>query len=1620
MKSSKNAALASIISNLFKNTKQVVLGLLLLVLFVGGLNLGGELKVEALDPTKGVILFEDQLSSAANRSQCFFVNDTQYGKQYFCPDPNAATDIAQYLVSEDNCTDAVCVDSGKSYGGCILSVRQVRICSSKLSNSDNKNAVVGESVSIKLNGALKVRNTYRCTINYRELVGRGQINYLSLSDCTKDGKSVSLAEVDSECVAFVNNSDKPQLSCEREPIIFGDTSLWAKNTPLGSGDSSQTLTNWRTPSTLGVIDSNGRVVKTTDNGSLLIENSWYFGSFDSLGFGNPIDSVCTSAVERVPLFGSIGAAVTDSAVEGVSCDTIKTLGEFKDKLKAKTDSKNHDFINKIASGPELVVSGPSSIIEKKECKKFTKAQVASLRGVTDKTKEQKEQKELIQQIDKLIKDKNWDGEKDLELCNSDSLICSDTNPPVNSPSGSWNCVDRFLKGDVFGPGNVGGKITSAAAAQAKSGFDELGTWLFKVVVWVMAWLLLIIGNAGFFILWSLGGTVLWILDQNPGTPASIELLKGPWGLLAGIGNMMILGAFIYTGFGYLLGIKNLQKDIGEFIQKIVYYALILNFTLSGLATLVNVGYGVGNLIKISYSTANTKEAVNQNLIGNLLNGIGGVSQIRCGTVTPNCKVLDPNTGASVKANDGKQFLDSIFGGIGGADENARLASAMTAIVMEFITIGMMIIAGIVLWRALYTTFYRFMGILFILMLSPIGAASLFSPVDSWQSVGKQMWDKFWKMVAFYPAFIFGLILVNLLASGFAEVDKTKLKVPTSTGEALTGLLTKVVGAGISIMGLWLITDYFAKSFEADMNKFASGVKTAATQTWGGLQKAYGFGKGAVKVGSGAVKLGGGTLANAGRLVSWGSDRLGFKDRDNKAAIEKENKAKKLRELLAGNIDEKGNALTDKSRKDLLNKAKGLERASVKLKDRANRGFGGSLISAGNTLAFAPDRIGSTAKNVGGYFKKFGEAVKKEDSKYWSTASSDALKRMGQNELADSIFSDSINKGLTGDSIKADKEDGGRYNEKKLQDSIQEIYKSELGYGDFKLSDQQALTEARRLMAKAQGDLGKLSDAEQNILEQLIDQGVENDLLGRTLFGNDSGASLVRQMDKQGSITNGKTTTKLSEKWGNTLANDESAAEFGRLLAKDVEKYKDADASVFNDSRVKDAFEAAGGDPAKVIKDKGSYGNLFDNDSLKLANQRVNSVAPVTGADRDVVNAKVQALRELAIANPVNFHQALLDDMAELHDKGYTDKEYMDEARAALAAKVEDNFAVDNNIATLVSEGKVNEALVEMNKDGGKFDVKDPATAKALMKNLLETSSIAIDASANVSGFDNMTALQQVAVIKQATMEQLAATGGRVDSYLARNKTTSKAFNSAKKSVKKATTAHAMAKKDAQSMSRFAKDNSLQLSPEDLSALQSAMITSNTNTINEIIKNNFNGSDPAQLAALQRQAGSLSKNSKITAGAAKIADDLQDELDSVDKLAAYLAKEVGSVDPKGVANLLFKKVGSDPKAKKSLTNDLGFALATMNSANGVLDTTTNKDHKVAADILKQFGLEGVNIQNLQDSMQRVGANVYAGLQSQDPNQALVGFASKQQAAIEKKTGERFKKVQELDPTSVTLG
>jgi hypothetical protein len=552
-----------------------------------------------------------------------------------------------------------------------------------------------------------------------------------------------------------------------------------------------------------------------------------------------------------------------------NCSGRNTFEEFKNSLKRSGVTAD------IVSGVEGIAVVVQKPIDPKVCKDATAAEITSWgKAVADGDKLQNcDGKLVLLKADKTFEDKAG-GKYDL-------------NGKPNTGGA----------GTTQGDGSIGGRLANSGIETAMKG---LGAIINIILLIVSVFVLIIAYIAGWLLItgiWMLGYLFIIVLRINPAGADFVNVAADPWRIVVGVANMLVLSTFIFVGFGYILDIAKLKVKLEQFFLNIIVFTVVLNFTLLGSASIVNVTQGLGEIMIGAYAVSESDpKRANFALINGLVDGIARASVIRCGNIeaasgnpptpTPSTTAVTAlQTGASQIANTNtKCDYGATFTGIGDQAGNlftsldprqilgetltinGRNGSLITITAMEiaFCVIAWMAITAF--WQATMLAIMRIIGLWILIVLSPLALAAYISPIQGLKQYATKWVDYFWKWVMFYPAFIFGLILVNIMARSFGsaanagiqnlKASNSGVNVFADFGEIAGGQdgLTILMGAFLAIVVILTfkgMVSWFEKQF-AELAKMALGaVKTG----WNMLKTGAGV------VGGGAAALG----VNTGKL-----------------------------------------------------------------------------------------------------------------------------------------------------------------------------------------------------------------------------------------------------------------------------------------------------------------------------------------------------------------------------------------------------------------------------------------------------------------------------------------------------------------------------------------------------------------------------------------------------------------------------------------------------------------------------------------------------------------------------------------------------------------------------------
>jgi hypothetical protein len=777
-----------------------------------------------------------------------------------------------------------------------------------------------------------------------------------------------------------------------------------------------------------------------------------------------------------------------------------------------------------------------------------------------------------------------------------------------------------------------GTVAGAVADQAGNIFSAL----FNVVAAILLWFVYLLGWVAQTVLYYLGIIILFFLRTNPAGKDFFEVAVAPWTLLISITNLMILGSFVYVGFGYILNLKNLKSNVQDFLQNVVIIAIALNFTIVGTATVINITQGVGEIFIYSYAATKggtTNEDINSAVMGGVINAIGRVSVLRCGkqmiatpatptttptsttpatpTTTPKvasteCDInKDPAGQLSTLAATSFSPITNLFSG--------KTGQATAALISESIFLAMICIAIFVFWKAAYMAVMRIVGLWLLMITSPIALATYLSPIDSLKPIGKKWVDKMVKWSSFYPIFIFSLVLVNLLTEKFAQINAGAQLSVVNNGAAsganeFTLSLQVILGAVISIGALYATTNFLDKDFE----NFAKSAAGAIGKYAKPFTAAY----------STTARLAGSAIDG---VTGLGFRALNIKDSKGKYS----GAFSRIGQGIGGAVEGSfGGADKNLQSKNILRKALG--RTQKIVGGAAKKGIFEGL---GDIVEFTPYLAQGVAKAPGKLLEGF-DRLRQGRAASFNEAALGGLERIlrGSGNNSDVINfldgDDNLSRWAGQgkdfiDSIENSARNNGDPSPYtlELQDRILDAGKKAMKTAGKKLSPIIARALGETIANDFPTDVNSWTPEQSRVFEQILNQAADDDGLARQVFSNRRSIKFAQQ---KFDTLDSTVQTKLADKEPQLMGDDEARMEAGQEYATDTERFKAASARNFADEKIVEGYQKAGGDMQELFK---KTGRGYDLPSQQAAKAEVD-LAFGGKATGKVASAELIANREI--------------------------------------------------------------------------------------------------------------------------------------------------------------------------------------------------------------------------------------------------------------------------------------------------------------------------------------------------------------------------------------------------------
>ena len=657
--------------------------------------------------------------------------------------------------------------------------------------------------------------------------------------------------------------------------------------------------------------------------------------------------------------------------------------------------------------------------------------------------------------------------------------------------------------------SVAAKVDVAGASKpgGAGGDTNLADKLLGLVIALVTLLVFIFSTVAYFVLYLFAFLFIFFVKINPASNDWITVAQAPWGVVQSLANLLILASFIFVAFSYILNIKQYKTKIDSFLTNIVIVAIVVQLTLLGAASIINITQGVGDAFVAGYvsiqgGNISNPDDISKAFIGSTVDTFKKVSLVRCRTSyieSPIIKTLASGLSVDVSAQaapatpaPGTPPVQTIkqankasectntndFGNLSGV--GGTLGDAFTKGVGENLTtllreIIYLIVTGLAIYafyKIMMLAFTRAIVLWLLMVTSPLALVAFFAP-EGLQT--KKMADKwggtFFHYAIFYPAFVFGLILVQELTGAFAKSAENGVKSIASGLQPQKELVTILLGAVVAVGALHLLAEFFEK-----------GAKEISGAAWGGVKAAASVGAAGLRA---AAPLAGGAVGGTvGKALSWGAsrDEQGRKDRIARLTTERDNHA------VGSNAYQSA---------DLAIKA---QQTSLKFAQQ-RKGFYNDLganttkklTGLANFTEMLPERLEEAGK-VPGYIGS--SWAKQKKARIDSFREGDRLRGelfvRGNSKLFGAVGVDADNdpkaslRGVEQDELRESKSSDPDYVKNIVSQGVKSAYAKSLG-NDQKIARNLVAKKIARILKAANGDMSKIDPKDWDFVNESLQQ-----------------------------------------------------------------------------------------------------------------------------------------------------------------------------------------------------------------------------------------------------------------------------------------------------------------------------------------------------------------------------------------------------------------------------------------------------------------------------------------------------------------------------------------------------
>ena len=340
-------------------------------------------------------------------------------------------------------------------------------------------------------------------------------------------------------------------------------------------------------------------------------------------------------------------------------------------------------------------------------------------------------------------------------------------------------------GNTYAPGDAPGAnqpTDSNLGKDTASQFGTIMTWLMSLFAWLVGVAALVLNYAVFYTVVTMGDYV-----------NNLSAVGVAWTILRDLGNIIIIFGFLAIGITTILNV-NWYGGGFKMLPKLLVAAVFLNFSLFITEAVIDTGnlFATQFYTQINGGKSSTREALSGVTVGTF--GFGGGSL---------------GNEAISNAIMGKLGFQTIYGQA--RNQNKELFNGATPFFIGFMGIILFLIAAFVMFSLAFILIARFVILLFLIIISPIGFAGLAIPQLA--ASAKKWWDTLFEQAITAP------VLLLLLYIALTVITDERFL--TGSGQDWTGFATGNFNGFASMMlsflvamGLLLAVTIFSKKLSA--------------------------------------------------------------------------------------------------------------------------------------------------------------------------------------------------------------------------------------------------------------------------------------------------------------------------------------------------------------------------------------------------------------------------------------------------------------------------------------------------------------------------------------------------------------------------------------------------------------------------------------------------------------------------------------------------------------------------------------------------------------------------------------------------------------------------------------